>query len=162
MAHYPAPDTRNYTFGCHRLLIGATDLGNIVNASASVNITDLSHFSARSGMDVEDANFIQRMTFNIEATLDEPNKDNMLLFFMASSGGAVGMSGNGSVAVTFEGIPVEGNSFSWAIPKAKVRPNGNFGFNSGDWSTFSLSIKVMYDSTAPGAPFGTLTHNGVT
>lgn len=161
MTDLAAPNTGNYTFGAHSLVVAGVDLGNIVNASVAVTAEELSHFSARSGDDVEDASVIRRLRFEITATLDEPNKTNMFRFFMADSTGKVGMAAGTAVAAVFAGIPVVGNAFSWAIPKCYVRPSGNFGYNKDDWSQFELILKVVADPASPTAPYGTITHSGV-
>ncbi len=161
MVDLAAPNPGNYTFGAHTLTVAGVDLGNLVNANVSVEVEELQHFSARSGDEVEDANIIRRMTFSIEATLDEPNKTNMFRFFMAGTGGEVGMAATAPVAVAFAGIPIAGNAFSWAIPRAIVRPNGNFGYNSDGWTEFALIIRVLYNTATPLAPYGTITHTGV-
>ena len=161
MADLAAPNPGNYTFGAHSLLIAGVDLGNVVNANVAVTVEELSHFSARSGEDVEDASVIRRLRFEVSVTLDEPNKANMFRFFMADSTGKVGMASTASTTAVFAGIPVVGNAFSWAIPKCYVRPNGNFGYNKDDWSQFELVLKLVADPASPTAPYGTLTHSGV-
>ena len=161
MPALPAPNPGNYTFGAHTLSVGGVDLGNIVNASMTVEVAALTHFSAIHGEETEDPQIVNRLRYTIEATLDEPNKDNLFRFLLADSTGKVGKLSLGAQAVAFAGIPVAGNAFSWAIPKAVVRPNGSFGYSSEDWSSFGLTIILIPDATAPTAPFGTVTHTGV-
>jgi hypothetical protein len=165
MADLAAPNPGNYTFGAHEIIIDPSgtpiSLGNVVNASVNVEFTELSHFSARTGEEVEDANILRQMRFTIEATLDEPNKKNVFYFLMADATGKVGMAAQTPKVVKFSGIPVVGNAFDWTIPKVMIRPNGSFGYNSQDWTQFSLTLKVIYDASAPTAPFGTITHTGV-
>jgi hypothetical protein len=161
MADLAAPNPGNYTFGAHSLSIAGVDLGNIVNANVAVTVEEISHFSALSGDDVEDANIIRRIRYEVSVTLDEPNKTNMFRFFMADATGKVGMAATAAVAAVFAGIPISGNAFSWAIPKCYVRPNGNFGYNKDDWTQFELLLKLVADPNAPLAPYGTITHTGV-
>lgn len=161
MTDLASPAPGNYTFGAHSLSIAGTDMGNVVNANVAVTVEELSHFSARSGGDVEDATVIKRLRFEVSVTIDEPNKTNMFRFFLADSTGKVGMAASSAVAAVFAGIPVVGNAFSWAIPKCFVRPNGNFGYGKDDWTQFELVLKLVADSTAPTAPYGTITHSGV-
>lgn len=35
-----------------------------------------------------------------------------------------------------------GNEMSWAIPKVSLGPDGDFGFNDQDWSTFPMALSV--------------------
>jgi hypothetical protein len=127
----------------------------------TVEYTAQTHFSATAGEEVEDPLIVRRLRYTIEATLDEPNKDNLFRFLLADSTGKVGKLALGAQTVVFAGIPVVGNAFSWSIPKAAVRPNGNFGYSSDDWSSFGLTFILIPDATAPTAPLGTVTHSGV-
>lgn len=156
-----APNVGNYTFGAHSLIAGGVNLGNIVNAVMAVEVTPQSHFSATAGEEVEDQLIVRRLRYTIEATLDEPNKDNLFRFMLADATGKVGKLALGAQTIVFAGIPVVGNAFSWAIPKAVVRPNGNFGYGSEDWSSFGLTIILIPDAASPTEPFGTVTHTGV-
>lgn len=156
-----APNIGNYTFGAHALSAGGVSLGNIVNANVTVEAIQQTHFSAIYGEETEDPLIVRRLRYTIEATLDEPNKDNLFRFLLADATGKVGKLALAAQTVLFTGIPVVGNAFSWAIPKAVVRPNGNFGYQSDDWSEFGLTFILIPDATAPTAPFGTVTHTGV-
>ena len=161
MTDLAAPNVGNYTFGANKLLVGGVDLGNIVSAACTVSPQVISHFSALHGEDVPDDRAFKAIDFVIEATLDEPNKTNMFRHFLADSSGKVGMGAIAAVAVSFEGIAIAGNSYTWAISKAVVRPSGQFGFTDEDWVKFGLIIKLLPDFNTPLNPWGVITHNGV-
>jgi len=163
MTDLAAPDPGNYTFGAHGLTLGtpAVDVGNVVSARVTVTAESISHFSALFGQDVEDPGIVSNAGFSITAIMDEPNKANLLKFFMADASFGVGMSPLLVTNAVFSGVPIVGNAFTWAIPRVSVRPEGDFSYSSEDWSTFSLVMRVLYNAATPSAPFGTITHGGV-
>lgn len=122
----------------------------------------LTHFSAMFGGELDDAGIITSLGIVIDVTLDEPNKVNIQRWLLSDTTGKVGMGFSATpVAVTFNGIAVVGNSFTWAIPKAFVRPKDTFGMTDQDWVKFALQITLFPDASALTAPYGTFTHNGV-
>ena len=161
MTALAAPNPGNYTLGAHEMLIGGVSVGNIVNATISVAQEDLSHFSAIMGGDAPDPALCQSLSIRIRATLDEPNAVNLKKFFLADSSFRVGMAAPIIDAVTFNGIAIVGNVFSWAIPKAAIKGEGDFGYTTDDWAKFALNIGLLYNALTPTAPFGTITHSGV-
>lgn len=158
---YASPNIANYTLGAHEILIGAQSLGNLVSAKVSIEAQQVSHFSALYGEDIEDALAAKRISINIDATLDEPNAANLKLFFLADSNFYVGMNTAPVSNITFKGIAIAGNEFTWTIHKGLILPSGELSYNAQDWTTFGLKIKVLHDAANPTHPYGTITHSGV-
>lgn len=169
MPQLAAPDVLNYSFGAHEILVGAgpgVSMGNVVNARMTLTVEELELFSALFGEAQPHPNFVKRLDINIEASFDEPNKVNLLKFFAATNPSAdimaVGMAPSQISQVIFKAIPIVGNSFTWTIPRAVIRPSGDFGYTSDEWAAFSLSFRVLYDPANPTAPYGNIQHDGVT
>lgn len=150
------PSPANYTIGAHELLLGAATVGYIVTASVTPTMSYLSRFSATEGKDVED--FLAPDTFqmSIRASLEEVCTDNLRLFFLAAESGIVGSRPVRRSAVTFKGVAVVGNSYTWTIPDAIIIPDGDLGYNDNDWTNFSLRIQVK-PKRSVNDPWGTLT-----
>jgi hypothetical protein len=160
VTHYAAPSPYNYTLGCHGLFIAGVDVGNIVTASVSADASFEEMYSAVFGRAVTNYDALTDLQLSIEVEIDEPNRTNLNRFLLANQGsGAPGSEGAPAVAVTFTGIAEVGNAFSWAIPKARVLPNGSFGWSTESWTTARLLIIPEWDTTATHG-YGQFVHLG--
>ena len=95
--HLEGGSAQNYTIGgarflFDRLLDGSTDpqrfagyrdVGNIVDASNEQTVDILDHFTSKSGTRRKDRSLVREIEDDIILTLDEPNAENLRLFFRA-------------------------------------------------------------------------------
>ncbi len=92
MANTPSP--QNYTLGKGILYFdkfnpttqkyeGSRDMGNSPEVSMTIAPEKLPHFNSRGGLKVKDKEIVTEMTMGISFTLDEPNRENLALMFMA-------------------------------------------------------------------------------
>jgi hypothetical protein len=108
-----AADPANYTLGGCRLWFnrrvdadseppkydGFRDLGNVVSCPLTQTREFAEHYSARSGARIRDRRAVKTRTEEFTATLDEPNHENLRLFFQ---GGDISEIGEGSLDVADE------------------------------------------------------------
>jgi len=78
----------DYTVGRGRLLFqkkgtnGYRDIGNAPNVNMAMTQETLDHFNSQSGLRKKDARIILEQAIAMTFTLDEPNSENLELFFM--------------------------------------------------------------------------------
>lgn len=90
-----APNPENYTLGrgvvffdefdANGNTCGAVDLGNTPSFAVTLDLTELDHFSSRSGIRKKDKTIITELTAGFNFTLDEVNITNLAMIFMAES-----------------------------------------------------------------------------
>lgn len=151
-------DTDNYTIGGMQFVFEGENFGNIVTGAISSDITYLDHFSAITGKNVKDRSLVQEISVTISLTLDEPTEALMRRFMLADNAGKVFDNLEITGAAVCHGVSTTGNQWSWDIPLCTLKPEGDFTFNSDDWSQFQLLVEVLSDSTEG---YGILTHTGV-
>jgi hypothetical protein len=157
-----APSFENYTVGASRVLLGATDIGNVIAARISPIVQVAQHYDAHIGGVIDDPRLVQTLGYGIEITVDEPDVANIRRFFLADGSGNVGLGAPAVTALTIEGIVIVGNKFDWVIPRAVLTPQSDIGYGDDDWMSFQFFARVLWDKTAAGgAGFGTVTHTGV-
>lgn len=172
MPFYVPGNEENYTIGGVRFLFTETggtelDFGNIVSGSFSSDISFLDHFTAKSGTRLKDRSLVQEISISINLTSDEPSEELLNLFTL---GGTITTHVWAPYTKTerkgsarFLGVSDTGNEFEWEIWKCVVKPDGEFTYNSEDWSQFSFIVDILDDSATPAhaaSPFGTITHAG--
>lgn len=166
------PSTDNYTVpGGIRLYFddgaGMRDLGNIASLDMEPGSDMLEHFSNLSGKRMKDKKLVieEKLTFNV--TLDEPNAQNMNLFFRGATpppsvaGEAVkfAIAGVGAIegAARLEVHPStgRGHRFNVVFGKASIMAKGALSFDDKDWMKIPLVLEVLDNSIAdPTYPFG--------
>jgi hypothetical protein len=62
------------------------DLGNAPAFTVNTTIEKIEHFSSRSGLSKKDLEVITKLTMAGSFTLDEPNAENLAMFFMSDAG----------------------------------------------------------------------------
>jgi len=108
-----APSTDNYTVpGGIKLFVnlgdGERDLGNIVEIDLEPGQDLLEHFTNRSGKRMKDKEIILEDKLTINFTMDEPNFENMRLFFR---GGDTVLEGAGTANKVDQKLSLSGTSF---------------------------------------------------
>lgn len=84
--------TRDYTLGRGKVLFKKSgtaaylDLGNAPAFTVNTTIDKLEHFSSRAGLSKKDLEVITKLTMAGSFTLDEPNADNLAMFFLSNAG----------------------------------------------------------------------------
>lgn len=166
------PNTDNYTVpGGIKFYFddgnGLRHLGNIATIDMEPGSDVLEHFSNLSGKRMKDKKIVieEKLTLNI--TLDEPNSDNMWLFFRggARTAGVGGESvlfplvGQGFVegAARLEVRPTggRGHQFDLVFGKVSVTAKGTMNLDDKDWMKMPLSVEVLDNSNVdPDNPFG--------
>jgi hypothetical protein len=164
------PDTDNYTVpGGIRLYFddgsGLRDLGNIASLDMEPGSDVLEHFSNLSGKRMKDKKLTieEKLTFNV--TLDEPNSDNMWLFFRGGNKDKTGekvkfaLAGVGTIegAARLEVHPASGrgHKFDLVFGKASISAKGAMSLDDKDWMKLPLVLEVLDNSGAePNYPFG--------
>lgn len=148
-------------------------LGNVVTGSFSSDITFLDHFTAKTGTRMKDRSVVQEINITISLELDEPNIEGMNLFMLggsvteeagtpASRRFAPYMNTERTGGARLAGVSDTGNEWVWTIPRATLKPEGDFTYNDEDWSSFSFEVEVLADSDMyPNSPYGLVDHYGV-
>lgn len=165
-----APDTDNYTVPGGIALYfddggGLRHLGNIATIEMEPGSDVLEHFSNLSGKRMKDKKLTieEKLMFNI--ALDEPNADNMWLFFRGGDKETAGehvkfaIAGVGTVegAARLEVRPSSGrgHKFDLVFGKASIMARGALAFDDRDWMKIPLVLEVLDNSSEdPTYPFG--------
>lgn len=133
----------------------AYDLGNVVGAEITPDITYLDHYISYAGARRKDKTVAITKSLNIPITLDEVNSTNLKNFFGAKND----VSGNIMRVFENDQMPVEGaavlafytdigTDFMYVIPKAALRTEGAaFSFNTEDWMNIPMTIEVLQNSS---------------
>lgn len=96
--------TRDYTLGKGKVLFKKSgdaaylDLGNAPAFTVNTTIEKIEHFSSRSGLSKKDLEVITKLTMAGSFTLDEPNGENLGMFFMSDAGAEAAAQAGGSTA----------------------------------------------------------------
>lgn len=182
-------DPQNYSLGMAQLdffedvsTSGAASLlrwqvGNIVNASISPEITYLDHYYVTNGSRKKDRSLITNRALAINFTFDEITAGAMKEWLLASaSSGAIGSTGymiypmakgeiKGCASLKFQSE--FGRDYTWNIPCAAMKPDGTWDYNAEDWMSAKGIIECLVDATADTGnetykPFGTITFDAAT
>ena len=165
-----APNTNNYTVpGGIKLYVntgsGERDLGNIVDIDLEPGQDLLEHFTNRSGKRTKDKEIVLEDKMTISFTLDEPNIENMRLYFR---GGAITDEGaTQKIAIAtlpsiegtarLECFPSTGRGVQWEVyfGKVSIKAKGAIKLDDKTWMPIPMSIEVLDNySVDPQYPFG--------
>lgn len=160
----------NYTIGkgvVSLKLLGEgsfVDCGNAPTFEFLPKITQLDHFSSRSGVKTKDATFVIQKEGTLTIILDELSARNMAMALMGtltdtgSPGGAVSIDimslSTITAAVQFVGENDIGVRWTWNFPKVNFTPSKAIGLISDVVATLELVGDVLADDTGH---FGTAT-----
>lgn len=128
------------------------DLGNIVSAEMTPEITYLDHFIADKGKRKKDKVQSNTESLTIPFTFDEINTDNLKKFFAASALTSTKLAVleeplvDGSAQLFFD--TDVGNDFTYFIPKCTIRSDGALAMNTEDWWTGPLVLEVLHYNTS--------------
>ena len=136
------------------------DLGNIVSAELTPDITYVDHFRSDKGKRKKDKIQANTESLTIPFTFDEINVNNLKKFFMASSLSSTKLAVleeplvEGAAQLFFD--TNVGNDFTYFIPKCTIRSDGGLAMNAEDWWTGPLVLEVLFYDTGSWAskPFG--------
>jgi len=171
-------DTDNYTLGMARLYFyedttptGAAtlyewDIGNIIVASISPEVTYLDHYTVLNGTRKKDRSLITNKALSVNFTFDEITAGAMQEWLLASgSSAAPSASGyriypmargeiKGCAKLTFDSE--FGRDYTWYIPCASLKPDGTFDYNAEDWMSAKGIVECLVnDATGfEDQPFG--------
>jgi hypothetical protein len=144
------------------------DLGNIVSAELTPDITYIDHFIADKGKRKKDKVQANTESLTIPFTFDELNVANLKKFFMASSLSTTKLAVleeplvEGAAQLFFD--TDVGNDFTYFIPKCTIRSDGGLSMNAEDWWTGPLVLEVLFYDTSHWAskPFGFVLASNIT
>ena len=165
-----APNTDNYTIpGGIKLFVntgdGERDLGNIVELDLEPGQELLEHYTNRSGKRMKDKQIVLEDKLTINFTLDEPNIENMKLFFRgdtivddgATQKIAIAALGTIEGTVRLECFPSTGRGIKWEcyFGKASILPKGSMKLDDKNWMPVPMSIEVLDNTNVDATyPFG--------
>jgi hypothetical protein len=105
--------TRDYTLGKGKVLFqpdgtdGYIDLGNAPAFAVNVTIEKLEHFSSREGLSKKDLEVITRLGMGGSFTLDEPNAENLRMFFMSTEATTDAQASGSTAAASIANIVLD-------------------------------------------------------
>jgi hypothetical protein len=165
-----APNTDNYTVpGGIKLFVdtgsGERDLGNIVEIDLEPGSDVLEHFTNRPGKRTKDKEIVLEDKLMINFTMDEPNLENMRLFFRGGDDIADGIGRKMPIAslasiegtVRMECFPSTGRGISWELyfGKASIKSKGAMKLDDKTWMPVPMVIEVLNNEDVDATyPFG--------
>jgi len=142
------------------------DLGNIVAAEITPNVTYLDHFKSVEGIRRKDKTVAIMKSISIPFTFDEINEENIRDFMYAVSLGGYKYNALQTVNVPIEGRAVlrfktsVGQSFEYVIPRCALRADGGLTFNVESWLQGKFSLEVLQaPSSVSSYPYGVIDTN---
>lgn len=124
------------------------NLGNIVSAEITPDVTYVEHFISVLGKRRKDKVSANTEALTIPFVFDEMNDDNLKKFMMASflqTDKHAPMQKSlltGSMSLHFR--TDVGQNLFYSAPKVTLRPDGPLGINPEDWWTAPMVMEVLY------------------
>jgi len=156
-------DTGNYTIGMAELYFNATvghaevingtvfqttanNLGNIVTAGVTPEVTYVDHFRSKDGRKVKDKTVVNQKSVNVNFTFDEPNQANLSKFFLGTqSGDDIRVLENtldeGAAQMMIK--TDIGKDMIYRIPKCVIKPDGEYAMSDEDWHSIGMMLEVL-------------------
>ena len=134
---------------------GAYDLGNVVSAEITPDITYLDHFVSVAGARQKDKTSAITKSISIPITFDEINATNVSNFFFTGdvlSATRYGVFNSDTIPPEGGAVLVfytdTGKDFLYAMPKAALRTEGGaLSFNIEDWMSMPFTLEVLHYSS---------------
>jgi len=140
----------------------AYNLGNIVSAEITPDVSYIYHYISDKGKRKRDKTALNQVDISIPFQFDEINWTTMKRYFMASKIGTDRLAMfeetllEGSAKLKFD--TDTGNDFTIYIPKCTIKPDGPINMNIEDWWTGPMVLDVLYYETTATpwstAPYG--------
>ena len=158
-----AIDSDNYTIGGAKIYFAASvgaqnclstefqtsanNLGNIVSAEITPDVTYVEHFTSSNGKRIKDKEVAVTSMINVSFVFDEMNQGNLQRFLLGSSISASKFAVFGSqIAEGSAQIVIEteiGQDFLYRIPKCTLRPDGGLGLDPESWHEAPMTLSVL-------------------
>ena len=157
-------DSDNYTIGGAKLYYNATvgsqdcfattgfwtaanNLGNIVSAELTPDMTYVEHWKSLNGKRVKDKEVVNTSAINISFTFDEMNQTNLRRFLLGTDSTASKFyvldntleEGCGQLVIETD----IGQDLIYRFPKATLRPDGALNFDPESWHEMSMTLNIL-------------------
>lgn len=164
-----SPSTELYTLGRGVATLGAwdgatppligdmVDLGNAPACSFTMTEEILEHKNYRAGLRVKDKTVVIESGYTGKLELDEISAHNLALFVKGTMVGSVIRANtvlNAEYCLIFTCANPVGPNPVYTFHRLKLKPEGDFGLISDEWSKLSFSFEGLSDATNnPDSPF---------
>jgi hypothetical protein len=130
----------------------ARNLGNIVTAEPTPDVTYVDHFVSKCGKRKKDKIAANTESLTIPFSFDEINAANLKRFFLASSLTSTKLAVlqeplvEGAAQMVFK--TDIGQDMTYFIPKCTIKPNGALGVNTESWWSVGMILEVLFYNTS--------------
>jgi hypothetical protein len=139
---------------------GYVDVGNVPTFELTPGITNIDHYSSRSGVKSLDRQVVQQTDVTLRMVLEEWTFENLLVALLGdettdgSGNSAIDILANTSVtaAVRFTGANEVGPTYRIVLPSVKFTPSAALSVITDEWGQIELSGAVQLS----GGSYGTM------